>query len=427
MSWPLIAALIMFVLMFLLRMPIPLGMISVGIVYFLLKGLNPGILSGQIMSMLYSKYVLIAVPLFIFSATVMNDGKITEYIFKFANGLIGNKKGALGHVNIIASLIFSGMTGSAIADASGLGAMEIDIMRKNGYDEGFSGAITAASATIGPIFPPSIPMVTYAMLSGASVGALFIGGMIPGVLIAVALMVYVGIISRKRNYPAGEKAPLRDFLFFTFKAIPALLTPVILLGGIYTGWMTSTEAGAVAGLYAIVVSFLIYRTLGVKSLWKMIKSTVRQTGIVAMMVGASAAISYIVTRENVASTVAELVLQITQNKYVFLLAVNISFLILGMFINVTTIQLVFIPIILPLVEAFGINLVHFGVVIVLNMMIGLSTPPFGTLLFVTSGVGDIPLKKVIKEIRWPLVGMLAVLFLITYIPDIVMVLPQLLN
>ncbi|HYE11642.1 MAG TPA: TRAP transporter large permease [Patescibacteria group bacterium] len=425
MSTALFATLIIFILIFLLRMPISLGMLAAGCVYFLINGSDMGSVANHVMNTYYSNYVIIAVPLFIFTANVMNSGKVTEMVFKFASGLSGGKRGALGHVNVIASLIFSGMTGSAIADASGLGKMEIDAMKKAGYDDGFSCAITAASATIGPIFPPSIPLVMYAMLSGASVGALFLGGMIPAILVCVALMIYVSVVSKARNYPAEERIPFRQFIRFTLQAIPALLTPAILLAGIYTGIMTPTEAGAVAAIYAIIVAFLAYKAMSFKGLIAIVKDTIKDTGSVSLMVGAASVISYIVAREQVATKVGDLVLGFTTNPYVFLLIVNVIILILGMFIDTSTIQLVFVPIMIPIASALGINLVHFGLVVTLNMMIGLSTPPFGMLLFITAGISGTSLKSIMKEIMWPIAAMLAVLLVITFIPDVVLFLPRL--
>lgn len=425
MNLALVVALIIFILIFLLRMPISLGMLAAGAFYFLLSGTDLGSVANFVTSTYYSNYVIIAVPLFIYTANIMNTGKVTEMVFKFAGALCGGRRGALGHVNIIASLIFSGMTGSAIADASGLGKMEIDSMKKAGYDDGFSCAITAASATIGPIFPPSIPLVMYAMISGASVGALFLGGMIPAILVCVGLMIYVSIVSKKRNYPAEEKLPLKQFIRFTFQSIPALLTPVILLVGIYTGVMTPTEAGAVAAIYAIIISYLAYKSMSLKGLISIIKTTVVDTGSVSLMIGAASVISYIVAREQIATQLGNFVLNITDNKYVFLLIVNVIILILGMFIDTSTIQLIFVPIMIPIAKALGIDLIHFGLVVTLNMMIGLSTPPFGMLLFITSGISGTPLKKVIKEIKWPIIAMIIVLFIITYIPETVLFLPRL--
>ncbi len=425
MSLGMIVLFIVFVLIFLLRMPISLGMIAAGAFYFVVDGTDLGSVANHVMNTYYSNYVIIAVPLFIFTANVMNSGKVTEMVFKFANGLVGGVRGALGHVNILASLIFSGMTGSAIADASGLGKMEIDAMRKSGYDDAFSCAITAASATIGPIFPPSIPLVMYAMLSGTSVGALFLGGMLPAVLISIGLMVYVSIMAKIRDYPREEKMPFNQFIKFTINALPAIFTPTILLAGIYTGIMTPTEAGAVAAIYAIIISFLAYKAMSFKALFQIIKDTVRETGSVSLMIGAAAIISYIVAREQIANNLAAYVLNVTNSKYVFLIIVNIIILTLGMFIDTSTIQLVFVPILIPMAKALGIDLIHFGLVVTLNMMIGLSTPPFGMLLFITSGISDTPLKDIMKEIKWPIIALLVVLLIITFVPETVLYLPRL--
>ncbi len=424
MSTAMIITIVIFVLIFLLRMPISLGMIAAGTFYFITNGTDLGSVANHVMNTYYSNYVIIAVPLFIFTANVMNSGKVTEMVFKFATGLANGRRGALGHVNVIASLIFSGMTGSAIADASGLGKMEIEAMKEAGYDDAFSCAITAASATVGPIFPPSIPLVMYAMLSGASVGALFLGGMVPAILVCIGLMIYVSVMAKVRNYPREAKISRYEFIKFTLEAIPALLTPVILLMGIYTGIMTPTEAGAVAAIYAIIVSFLAYKAMSLKGLISIIKDTIKDTGSVSLMIGAAAVISYIVAREQIATDLGVLVMQYVDNKFVFLLIVNVIILILGMFIDTSTIQLVFVPIMIPMAKMFGIDLIHFGLVVTLNMMIGLSTPPFGMLLFITAGISGTSLKAVMKEIKWPIVAMLVVLLLITFIPEIVLFLPR---
>ena len=427
MSFPLIIFILCFVLTFVLRIPIALGMLMSSIYYF---ALAPGPATGmqmaatQFLTQLNVKFILIAVPLFVFTAKVMNTGAVTEMIFKFANILVGRWKGGMGHVNVVASIIFSGMTGSAVADASGLGIMEIEAMRKQNYDDGFSCAITAASATIGPIFPPSIPMVFYAMFSGASIGKLFLGGMAPGILIGIALMIYIAYISKKRNYPRGENYTFKEFIKITIRAFPALLTPVILLGGIYSGIVTPTEAGALAAFYAIIISFFIYRTMGLKQLLNVIIDTVKTTGTLSIIVGAAFVFSYIVAIEHIPDMLSGIFLGFTNNKYALLLIINVVFLILGMFIDTSCLQVVFVPMVLPLVNAVGIDLVHFGVVIVLNMMIGLSTPPFGMLLFIVSGISNTPLQTVIKEIFPMILVLIIVLLMVTYIPDIVLFIPR---
>lgn len=424
MSFPLLVTLIVFILIFILRMPIAIGMLSASACYFLVKGGDLSLIVNQVMNTYYTNYVIIAVPLFIFTANVMNTGKITDMIFTFAGGLAGRMRGALGHVNILASLIFSGMTGSAIADAAGLGKIEIAAMKEDGYDAEFACAITAASATIGPIFPPSIPLVIYAMLSSTSVGALFMGGMIPAVLLALFLMVYVAIIAKKRNYPRGEKIVWKTFLRFSLRALPALLTPVILLVGIYTGVMTPTEAGAIAGLYAILVSVVAYKAMGLDDLLEVVKTSIKDIGATSIMIGAAAVISYIVAREQLAANIANWILNITTNKATFLILVNVFILILGMFMDTSTIQLVFVPILIPVASTLGINMIHFGMVVTFNMMVGLSTPPFGMLLFITAGISGTPLKGIMREIIWPLVVMLIVLIIITYFPEVTLFLPR---
>lgn len=424
MSLAMTATLIIFVLIFILRMPIALGMIVSAVAYFLVKGGDLSLVINQVVNTYYTNFVIIAVPLFIFTANVMNSGKVTQMIFRFADGLVGGMRGALGHVNVLGSLIFAGMTGSAIADAAGLGKIEIEAMNDSGFDPAFSCAITAASATIGPIFPPSIPLVIYAMLSGTSVGALFLGGMVPAILLTVALMIYIAIIAKVRNYPRGERVGLRAFFVFSFQALPALLTPVILLAGIYTGVMTPTEAGAIAGLYAIVIAVFAYKAFGWKDLWQVVKQTVSDVGGTSIMIGAAAIISYIVAREQIATQLGAWIMSISDSKFFFLFLVNIVILLLGMFIDTSTIQLIFVPILLPVATALGIDMIHFGLVVTFNMMVGLSTPPFGMLLFITSGISNTPLKAIMKEIMWPIVVMLLVLVVITYFPDVVLFLPR---
>lgn len=439
---PLIAFLTVFVLIFVLRMPIPTGMVAACMTYFILDGLVEGNNLGQMfmgqagslhlvaqktIEQIFTNGTLIAVPLFIFAANIMNAGKITEYVFGVCKGLVGRFHGGLAHVNVLASLVFSGMTGSAVADASGLGKMEIDAMRAEGYDDGFSCAITAASATIGPIFPPSIPMVIYAMLTNASVGALFMAGMVPGVLLAIALCIYIFFVARKRNYPKDKPPKLVPYLRYCLKAIWAMLTPVILLVGIYTGIMTPTEAGAIAGLYALIVAAIGYRVLKWDGLKQVLIDTVKSTGSVSIMVGAASAISFIFAKEQIGTILGNWLLSAADDKVTFLILVNIIILVLGMFVDTSVIQLVMIPILWPVAAQLGVDIIHFGLIIVFNMMVGLSTPPFGMCLFITSGISGTPLKEVIKEIWWPIIVMLIVLLIITFVPDVVLFLPRMFN
>lgn len=428
MNWGVLVLFVTLAVCFVIRMPISFSMMVAPIVYFLVA--NPNRLNSLytvITGNMIAGFTMLAAPLFVFMANVLNESEITDKMFNFCNGLLGRMKGGTAQVNVLISLIFSGMTGSAIADASGIGLMEIQQMKKEGYDAEFSCAITAASATIGPIFPPSIPMVIYGMLSGASVGKLFMGGMVPGVLLAIMLMVYVFFISHKRNYPSGVIMSLRQFLRATLIALPALLTVILLLWGIYGGVCTPTEAGALASAYALLIGFLVYRSLGWEKLKVILVKTASNTATLALLCGSAYLFSYVVALEKIPATVASFVTGICPNKYIFLLVVNIVFLLLGCVLDVSTIQLVFVPMVLPLVKAFGIDLVHFGVVICLNMMIGLSTPPFGMLLFIVSGLGKTKIAGVIKEILPMVIIMIALLFLCTYCEPIVMFLPNLMH
>ena len=428
MNWGVLVLFVTLAVCFVIRMPISFSMMVAPIVYFLVA--NPNRLNSLytvITGNMIAGFTMLAAPLFVFMANVLNESEITDKMFNFCNGLLGRMKGGTAQVNVLISLIFSGMTGSAIADASGIGLMEIQQMKKEGYDAEFSCAITAASATIGPIFPPSIPMVIYGMLSGASVGKLFMGGMVPGVLLAVLLMVFVFFISHKRNYPSGVIMSLRQFLRATLIALPALLTVILLLWGIYGGVCTPTEAGALASAYALLIGFLVYRSLGWEKLKVILVKTASNTATLALLCGSAYLFSYVVALEKIPATVASFVTGICPNKYIFLLVVNIVFLLLGCVLDVSTIQLVFVPMVLPLVKAFGIDLVHFGVVICLNMMIGLSTPPFGMLLFIVSGLGKTKIAGVIKEILPMVIIMIALLFLCTYCEPIVMFLPNLMH
>ncbi len=412
---------------FMLKVPIAFSLIGSSTLYFLITGMDIGLVAEKMISQLYFNYIIIAVPLFIFTANVLNSSKVSDYMFGFCKAMIGKRKGALAYVNVLISLIFSGMTGSSFADASGIGKIEVAAMQKDGYDDEFSCAITAATAVIGPVFPPSLNMVTYAMLSGASVGALLMGGMLPGIMIAVVLMTYVGFISNKRNYAAGDKYTFKEFLKYTLKALPALITPVILIGGIYSGFVTPTEAGALASMYAVIIAMLIYRTMTPKTLWQCLKDTAKQTGPILMLVCCSAPFSYIITLSGLGGAIANWFMGITDNPYVFLLIVNVLLLALGMFLDTSTITYVVLPILLPVVNALGINLVHFGVIFVVNTMIGMCTPPYGMLCFIAAGLVNAPLKGVFREVLPMCAMMLIVLVLVTYIPGIVTLIPSLMG
>lgn len=416
-----------FVLAFLIRLPLAYGMMSAGFVYLFVSGTSLGIFAQVTMGGYYTKFILLAVPLFIFGAQAMNDSTVTEKIFNFADALVGRLHGGLAQVNVVNSVIFSGMSGSAVADASGTGLMEIKAMVDGGYPKDFACATTAATSTIGPIIPPSIPMVIYAYLAGTSVGMLFAAGMVPGLLLAAMQMVLVRFIAKRRGFPRemwpGAAQALGRFLI----AIPALLAPVILLGGIYSGIFTPTEAAAIASLYAMLLAFVVYRSMGLKSFYAMFQLVIRQSATVALIVGGAFIINYAVASEGIPRLFTSAILDITENPLLLLILINILFLVMGMFLDTMVLLLIMIPVVLPILQQAGIDPVFFGVIIVLNMMIGLSTPPFGVLLFVVSSTTATPLKDVIREI-WPFLGiMIVTLIILIFSPDVVLWVPRLLG
>ena len=406
-----------------IRVPIGYAMIGSGVLYLAVTGKDIGLAGEQILQGLYTNFVFLAVPLFIFAANVMNVTTVTDRLFDFCLVLVGRLRGGLAHVNVLTSLVFSGMSGSAVADAAGIGKLTIDMMVKdNRYTQGFSAAITAASAVIGPIFPPSIPMVLYAMVSNTSVGYLFLGGMVPGVLMAVLQMFGIAAVAKRRNFPIEAKIPLGDFPRITARAFPALMMPVVMLGGIYSGAFTPTEAAAVASLYALVLA-LFYRTLSVPRLVTVLVETARSSSVVALIIAGAFVFNYIIAGERTADYLAAWLTSMQLTQWQFLLLVNVAFLVLGCFLDATVMLLVLVPLLLPTVKALGIDLVHFGVVIVVNMMIGLVTPPYGVLLFVISGLTGIKLREIIAE-GWLWIGlMIAQLAAMTYIPGIVLWIP----
>jgi C4-dicarboxylate transporter DctM subunit len=329
MSHALILLLAMLALTLVLRLPIGFGMLISGVSYLVFKRQDLGLAAEQVLNGLYNSYILLAVPLFIFAASVMNSGTVSERLFEFALAMVGRVRGGLAHVNIIVSVIFSGMSGSAIADAAGPGIVSIRMMQKNGYSAEFAGALTAASSTIGPIIPPSIPLVIYAMVSSASVGALFLGGVIPGLMMAVALMVAVHFIAVKRNFPRGERMALKDYPRVLARGFLPLTLPVVLLGGIYTGIFTPTEAAAVAALYALFLASVVYRALSWKRLYEILVESSKASASVTLIIASAFVINYAFTAENVPVLVANWLTGMQLTQLSFLLLVNVLFLILG--------------------------------------------------------------------------------------------------
>jgi C4-dicarboxylate transporter DctM subunit len=412
----------------LLGLPIGYSMIAGSVLYLLLAGLDLGTSAEQILNGLYNSYVLLAVPLFLFSAELMNVSKMTDQLLRFCDMLVGRFRGGLGHINIIQSVIFAGMSGSAIADLAATGRISIDMMTRNDrYPLSYAAAITAASAVIGPIIPPSIPMVLYALISDASVGYLFLGGVVPGLLMALAQMVINTLMARRHNYPVEKPIPLREWPWITLTAMPALLMPVVLLGGIYGGAVTPTEAAAVAAAYAFLVAVLWYRNLSMRDTYLAMLNSARSTASIGMLIAGALAFNYVVTIEQIPLTVRGLLAGYDLSPTMFLFWVNIILLVLGCLLEGSTIILVILPIFIPTAKALGIDLVHFGVVTVFNIMIGLITPPYGLLLFIMSAISGAPLRMIIRDTMPFVWAMIVALAIITFIPETVLWLPRLMG
>jgi tripartite ATP-independent transporter DctM subunit len=406
--------------------PIAYSIIVSAVIYLAVGGQDIALAGEQMLQGLYESFVLLAVPLFIVAAGIMNAGTISDRLLSFCVAAVGRFRGGLGHVNVVASLIFSGMSGSAVADAAGIGKIIIEMMTKDGrYPRGYAAAITAASATIGPVIPPSIPMVLYALVSNTSIGYLFLGGILPGLLMGAVLMLMNGYLARVRNFALEAPVPLRALPKITANAFPALLMPAILLYGIYGGVTTPTEAAAVAAAYALLLSTLFYRAMSISALYRILVESARSSAAVGVVIGAALILNYIVASENIPNMVAQSLVGLDISPLMFLLAVNLLLLLLGCVLDATTIILVILPLFIPTCRELGIDLVHFGVVAVINSMIGLITPPYGILLFVINAVTRIPLGEIIREIWGFLAVLLVALLLLILFPSIVLFLPRL--
>jgi C4-dicarboxylate transporter DctM subunit len=411
-----------------LGLPIGLSMIAASVFYFILSGLDLGTAAEQILNGLFNSYVLLAVPLFILAADLMNSGSLTDRLLKFCLVLVGRFRGGLGHVNVVANIIFAGMSGSAIADAVGIGKVIIGMMTRTGaYPVAYAGAITASAAIIGPIIPPSIPMVIYALVSDTSIGYLFLGGVIPGLLLGVAFMVTNTLISRRRNYPVEPPVPLREIPKITLDAFPALMLPVVLLFGIYGGVMTPTEGAAAAAAYALLASWLIYRALTWRQLYDVLLSSAKATTSVGMLIAGALVFNYVVTIEKVPLSVQAFIAGFQLTPIAYLILVNAILLVLGCLLEGSTILLVIVPILIPTAKFLHIDMVHFGVVVVVNIMIGLLTPPFGLLLFVVANMTKQPLMRIVREAMPFILMSVVVLAIITLVPGTVLWLPRLLG
>ncbi|WCN08738.1 TRAP transporter large permease [Marinomonas mediterranea] len=406
--------------------PIAISMIVGAIAYLAASGQDIALAGEQIIQGIYGSFILLAVPLFIVAANIMNAGTISERLLNFCVAVVGHLRGGLGHVNVVSSLIFSGMSGSAVADAAGVGKVVIEMMVKgNRYPPGYAAAITAASATIGPIIPPSIPMVIYALVSDVSIGYLFIAGLVPGLFMGVVLMAFNAYQARRLNIAKEPRTPTKDIPKVAWQAFPALMMPAILLYGIYGGVTTPTEAAAVAAAYALLLAATVYRSITLKELANVFKQSALSSASVGLVISAALIFNYIVSTENIPTAVANTLVAWDLSPLQFMLAINVLFLLLGCLLDTATVVLVIVPLLIPACRELGIDLVYFGVVTLVNLMIGMITPPYGILLFVINGTTRIPLADIIKGVI-PFTGVLLfALAIMTLFPDLILFVPRL--
>jgi C4-dicarboxylate transporter, DctM subunit len=412
----------------LLGLPIGHAMVAGSVLYLWMAGLDIGTAAEQMLNGLFSSYLLLAIPLFILAAEFMNSGSIMDRLLRFCNALVGRYRGGLAQVNVVQSIIFASMSGSALADVAGSGKLMQSLMTREGkYTRSFTAALSAASAVIGPLLPPSIPLVLYALVSDTSIGFLFLAGVAPGLLVGVLQMCLVAYLARRRGFPVEQAVPVRELPRVTLVAFPTLMMPVILLGCLYSGITTPTEAAAAAAAYALLISAFLYRSIGWRDVYRSLASSARTTISIGMLIAGALVFNYVITIENVPRSLSTMLQAYDLSALGYLLLVNLALLLLGCVLEGTTILLVIVPVLLPTALALGIDPVHFGVVAVLNIMIGLITPPYGLLLFMMSRIAEVPLRDLVRDLL-PFLGlMVAALAAVTLLPDLVLFLPRLLG
>jgi len=371
-------------------------------------------------------FALLAIPFFILAGQLMNSGGIARRLIDFAKILVGKLPGGLAFVNIMAAMLFGAISGSAVAAASAIGGFMTPVMRKEGYDRGFSAAVNITSATTGMIIPPSNILIVYSLASGGvSIAALFLAGYIPGILLGISLMVVAGIYAKKNKYKVTLHFTIGDAIKKFFDAVPSLLLIIIVIGGIVAGYFTATEASAIAVLYAFILSVFIYREIKLKDLPAILLSSATTTAVVMLLVATSMAMSWVMAYENIPQNVAAALISLSDNKFVILIIINVVLLVVGTFMDMTPAVLIFTPIFLPVAIQLGINPIHFGIIMVMNLSIGLCTPPVGSVLFVGCSVAELPITKVIKPLIPMFIAMMITLLAVTYFPDLSMFIPKL--
>jgi C4-dicarboxylate transporter DctM subunit len=406
-------------------LPIGLAMITGSILYLFMRGQDMGITAEQLLNGMYTNYIMLAVPMFILAAEIMNSGTMSARLLDWCNAIVGRFRGGLAQVNILQSIVFAGMSGSAIADAAGSGKIMQYMMTKDGkYTPSYAAALTAITAVIGPIIPPSIPMILYALVADTSIGFLFLGGVVPGLLMAGVVMVQVAVTARMRNFPVEPPVPLRQLPRMTWDALPVLLMPAVLMYGIYGGVTTPTEAAAVAAFYALMVSVFGYRAVSLAELYRSVLNSAKTTASIGMLIAGALVFNYVVTIENIPRAISATLLAWELDPVTFLIVVNLLLLLLGCVLEGTTILLVIVPVLIPAAQALGIDMVHFGVVVVVNIMLGLITPPYGLLLFIMTRIADTSMRDLIGDVMPFLMGLIAALGIITFVPETVLWLPK---
>jgi C4-dicarboxylate transporter DctM subunit len=407
-----------------LRVPVAYAMFASGFAYLFFSGQDVGLVAEQVMNTMYVNYVLIAVPMFMFAANVMNAGEISDRLFALCHAFVGRMRGGLAQVDVMVSVVFSTMSGSAVADAAGPGLVTIRMMSKAGYPPAFAAAIVAASATLGPMIPPSIPMILYALIANVSVAGLFLAGVVPGLMMALAMVITVWISSVKRNFPVDEAVPRDQFWRIIRRSLLSLFMPVLLLGGIYSGAFTATEAAAVAAAYALILAMGVYRAMSFGALVAVLVETARQTTVILLLIAGAFAINYGITAEQLDKQLAALVGGLNLTPLQFMLVVTVLFLLLGAVLENATLLLVLTPILIPSAAALGIDLVYFGTVMIFNITIALVMPPHGLLLFVLAALTKIPLGAIFRESLPFVAALVFTLFIMVFFPDLTMWLPR---
>ena len=415
-----------FVVGSLLRVPLAISMLSAGMAYLFASGQDVGLAADQVMNSMYGSYVMLAIPMFILAANVMNAGTISERLWSAADVAVGHMRGGLGQVTVLVSTVFSSMSGSAITDAAGPGMVAIKMMRSvGGYKPGYAVAITAAAATIAPIIPPSIPMVLYALLTGTSVSAMFLGGVVPGLMMALSLMLTIAVLARREGLPKGNSLSGAKAWTAIRRGLLPMTLPVVLLGGIWSGVFTPTEAAAVAAFYAMILAGIVYRALGWRGLFAVFAESMRQSAVVMILIAGAFVVNYAVTAEQLAQVLVGWIQSQDLTAVQFLLLANLMFLLLGCMLDTGVLLLVVLPVLMPAVRLLEIDPVHFGVVAIVNFMIGLITPPYGLLLFVMSSLAVVPLKDIMAQVWKFLIPLVLVLLLLVLFPSLVLWLPRL--